>query len=282
MPKYAGWSSTSSSPPCCFSRATTRRPSRARSCPSRATSSVELGGRRALVTGAGRRVGQAIAVGLARAGCDVAVHYHGSASGAEQTARAIRGAGKRAELLQADLNDPQAARGLADQAARVLKRLDVLVNSAAIMVRQPVEEVTPESWDATLDLNLRATFFVSQGAIPHLRRAKGKIVNIADLAGLEPWPAYVPHCVSKAGVVMLTKGLARALAPDIAVNAVAPGAVLLPDEWDDKARDHIRETTPLKRLGAPADVVAAVRFLLSGTDYATGTILVVDGGRLIR
>ena len=236
----------------------------------------------ALVTGAGRRIGQAIAIGLARAGCDVAVHYHGSASGAEQTVRAIRGAGRRAELVQADLTDPHAARGLADQAARVLKRLDVVVNSAAIMVRQPVEDVTPESWDATLDLNLRATFFVSQGAIPHLRRAKGKIVNIADLAGLEPWPAYVPHCISKAGVVMLTKALARALAPDIAVNAIAPGAVLLPEEWDEQSREHIRETTPLNRLGAPADVVAAVRFLLADTDYVTGTVLVIDGGRLIR
>ncbi|HLQ67979.1 MAG TPA: SDR family oxidoreductase [Gemmatimonadales bacterium] len=243
---------------------------------------MRLEGAGALVTGAGRRVGQAIAIGLARAGCDVAVHYHGSASGAEQTAQAIRGVGRRAELLQADLSDPLAARGLADQAARVLKRLDVLVNSAAIMVRQPVEEVTPESWDATLDLNLRATFFVSQGAIPHLRCAKGKIVNIADLAGLEPWPAYVPHCVSKAGVVMLTKALARALAPDIAVNAVAPGAVLLPEDWDEQSREQIRETTPLNRLGTPADVVAAVRFLLADTDFATGTVLVVDGGRLIR
>jgi len=243
---------------------------------------VRLESAGALVTGAGRRIGQAIAIGLARAGCDVAVHYHGSASGAEQTARAIRGAGRRAELVQADLTDPHAARGLADQAARVLKRLDVVVNSAAIMVRQPVEDVTPESWDATLDLNLRATFFVSQGAIPHLRRAKGKIVNIADLAGLEPWPAYVPHCISKAGVVMLTKALARALAPDIAVNAIAPGAVLLPEEWDEQSREHIRETTPLNRLGAPADVVAAVRFLLADTDYVTGTVLVIDGGRLIR
>jgi pteridine reductase len=243
---------------------------------------VRLEGAGALVTGAGRRIGQAIAIGLARAGCDVAVHYHGSVRGAEQTARAIRGAGRRAELLQADLSDPHVARGLADQAARVLKRLDVLVNSAAIMVRQPVEEITPERWNETLDLNLRATFFVSQGAIPHLRRAKGKIVNIADLAGLEPWPAYVAHCVSKAGVLMLTKALARALAPDIAVNAIAPGAVLLPDEWDEQSREHIRETTPLKRLGTPDDVVAAVRFLLADTDYATGTVLVVDGGRLIR
>ena len=243
---------------------------------------MRLEGAAALVTGAGTRIGQAIAIGLARSGCDVAIHYHGSAQGAEETTRAVRAAGRRAELLPADLADAAAARGLADKAARALKRLDVVVNSAAIMTREPVEAVTPESWDATFDLNLRAMFFVSQGAIPHLRRAKGKIVNLADIAGMEPWPAYVPHCVSKAGVIMLTKGLARALAPDIAVNAVAPGAVLLPEQWDDEARNHVRDTTPLQRLGSPDDVVAAVRFLLAGTDYATGTVLVIDGGRLIR
>lgn len=243
---------------------------------------MRLEGAAALVTGAGTRIGQAIAIGLAQSGCDVAIHHRGSADGAQETARAVRAAGRRAELLQADLADAAAARGLADKAARALKRLDVVVNSAAIMVREPVEAVTPESWDATFDLNLRAMFFVSQGAIPHLRRARGKIVNMADIAGMEPWPAYVPHCISKAGVIMLTKGLARALAPDIAVNAIAPGAVLLPEEWDEAAREHIRKTTPLDRLGSPDDVVAAVRFLLSGTDYVTGTVLVVDGGRLIR
>jgi len=244
---------------------------------------VKLAGTAALVTGAGRRLGQAIAVGLARAGCDVAVHYHGSADGAAATAREIRAVSKerRAELLRADLSDAVAAQGLADQAAQALGRLDIVVNSAAIMVRQPIEEVTPESWDATMNLNLRAAFFVSQGALPHLRRAKGKIVNLADVAGFEPWPAYVPHCVSKAGVVMLTKALARALAPDITVNAVAPGPVLLPEAWDPPTRDHIRDTTPLERLGAPADVVNAVQFLLE-SDFVTGTVLVVDGGRLIR
>ena len=243
---------------------------------------MRLEGAAALVTGAGRRIGQAIAIGLAESGCDVAVHYHGSSQGADETAKAVRKAGRRAELVQADLSDAAAARGLADQAVRSLKRLDVVVNSAAIMVRQAVEAVTPESWDATLDLNLRACFFVSQGAIPHLRRTKGKIVNIADLAGLEPWPNYIPHSISKAGVVMLTKALARALAPDIAVNAIAPGAVLLPDDWDQQSREHIRATTPLERIGSPDDVVAAVRFLLAGTDYVTGTVLVVDGGRLLR
>lgn len=243
---------------------------------------MRLEGAVALVTGAGTRIGQAIAIGLAESGCDVAIHYHGSAKGAEETARVVRSAGRRAELLEADLRDANAARALADTAARRLNRLDVLVNSAAIMVRERVEDVTPESWNATLDLNLRAMFFVSQGAISHLRRAKGKIVNLADLAGLEPWPNYVTHCISKAGVIMLTKGLARALAPDIAVNAIAPGAVLLPDAWDQQARDHIRATTPLQHLGSPDDVVSAVRFLLAGTDYVTGSILVIDGGRLIR
>src|SRR3989441_894790 len=282
MPKYAGWSSTSSSPPCCFSRATTRRPSRARSCPSRATSSVELVGRRALVTGAGRRVGQAIAVGLARAGCDVAVHYRGSAAGAGETVERIRAAGRRAELVQADLRDAAAARALPDQAARALGGLDILVNSAGVMRQQRVEEVTPEGWDETLDLNLRAYFFVAQGAIPHLRRTKGRIVNLADEAAFEVWPAYVPHCVSKAGVVMLTKGLARVLAPDITVNAVAPGAVLPPDAWDDAARQRLPRPTPPHRVRRPDAAARGVRYLLEGGDYVTGTTLVVDGGRLIR
>jgi pteridine reductase len=243
---------------------------------------MELAGRVALVTGAGRRVGRAIAEGLGAAGCDVAVHHHGSADGARETVAAIRALGRRAELFAADLRDAVAARGLADRAVAALGRLDILVNSAAVMVRQPVAEVTPESWDATLDLNLRAGFFVAQGAIAHLRRVKGRIVNLADVAGLEPWPAYVPHCVSKAGVVMLTKGLARALAPDITVNAVAPGAVLLPDDWDADTRAQFEATTPLGRLGSPADVVQAVRYLVESADYVTGTVLVVDGGRTIR
>jgi len=241
---------------------------------------MRLAGSAALVTGAGRRLGQAIAIGLAESGCDVAIHYHGSERGAGETARAVRAAGRRAEVLQADLTDAAAAKGLADRAAHALQRLDIVINSAAIMERQPVEDVTPASWNATLDLNLRAPFFVAQGAVPHLRRAKGKIVNLADVGGLEPWPGYVPHSVSKAGIVMLTKALARALAPDIAVTAVAPGPVLLPDEWDDATRARFEQSTPLG-LGTPADVIAAIRFLLE-SDYVTGTVLVVDGGRLIR
>ncbi len=216
----------------------------------------------ALVTGAGRRVGRAIAVGLAGDGYDVAVHYHGSETGAGETLDAVKRLGRAGTLLAADLRDAAAARALADRTVKALGGLHALVNSAAVMVRQPIEDV-------------------AQGSIPHLRRSRGSIVNIADVAAFEPWPAYVPHCVSKAGVVMLTKGLARALAPDITVNAVAPGPVLLPEEWDEATQRHFAETTPLQRLGTPEDVVAAVRFLLTSA-YTTGTVLVVDGGRLIR
>ena len=243
---------------------------------------MELTVRTALVTGAGRRVGQAIAVGLAEAGCDVAIHYHGSRAGAADTARQVGERGRRAVLLAADLRDAARARELAPQAAAGLGgRLDILVNSAAIMVRQPLAEVTPESWDETMDLNLRAAFFVAQGAVPLLRAARGRIVNLADVAGFEPWPQYIQHCVSKAGVVMLTRNLAAALAPEICVNAVAPGPVLLPEAWDDAARERIVASTPLQRLGSPADVVGAVLYFLAN-DYVTGTVLVVDGGRLIR
>jgi pteridine reductase len=245
---------------------------------------VDLTGRAALVTGAGRRVGQAIAIGLARAGCDVAVHFHGSKTGGDETIAQIGQLGRRGVPVPADLRDAGAARAVAPAAAKALGgRLDVVINSAGIMVRQPVEEVTPESWDETLDLNLRAYFFVAQGALPWLRKADGggRIINIADVAAFEPWPHYVQHAVSKAGVVMLTKSLARTLAPAITVNAVAPGAVLLPDSWDDAARERITASTPLQRLGSPTDVVGAVLYLLA-SEYVTGTVLVVDGGRLIR
>jgi NAD(P)-dependent dehydrogenase (short-subunit alcohol dehydrogenase family) len=149
------------------------------------------------------------------------------------------------------------------------------------MVEREFASITAAEWNDALALNLSAAFFVSQGAAPHLRKTRGKIVNLADLAAYEVWPAYLPLNVSKAGVVMLTHGLARVLAPEITVNAVAPGAVLPPDDWPASAREHLAATTPLKRLGTPDDVVRAVVFLLEN-DYVTGVVLPVDGGRLVR
>ena len=243
---------------------------------------MELGGRVALVTGAGRRVGRAIALALADRGMTVGVHHHGSATGAEEVRAAVVAKGGRAELFPGDLTDAEAARQLPQRVASRFGRLDVLVNSAAVMKRLGLEDTTPADWDGILNLNLRAGFFCAQGAAPALRMARGKIINIADLGGLEPWPKYAAHSISKAGVVMLTRILALALAPEVTVNAVAPGAVLVPDDWGADARAHLEKTTPLRRLGSPADVTAAILYLLEGGDYVTGETLVVDGGRLIR
>ncbi|MGE5761962.1 MAG: SDR family oxidoreductase [Gemmatimonadota bacterium] len=242
---------------------------------------MERTGRVALVTGAGRRLGAAIAGGLARAGFDVAVHHYASADGAEATLRAVRAAGRRGERFAADLRDPSAARALPGRVVETLGRLDVLVNSAGVMVQRDFAAITPDDWNDALALNLSAALFTAQGAAPHLRRVRGKIVNLADVAAFEVWPTYLPLNVSKAGIVMLTQSLARVLAPEVTVNAVAPGAVLPPEEWPAEARDHLVATTPLRRLGSPEDVVRAVLFLLD-SDYVTGVVLPVDGGRLVR
>lgn len=220
-------------------------------------------------------------MGLGRAGCDVAVHYHGSADGAETTARSVRAAGRIARKFAADLRDAAAARALPDAVAAAFGRLDILINSAAVMVRREFDEITAADWSDALDLNLSAAFFASQGAAPHLRRARGKIVNLADLAAFEVWPSYLPLNVTKAGIVMLTQALARVLAPEVTVNAVAPGAVFPPDDWPAEGRARLVATTPLRRLGSPDDVVRAVLFLLEN-DYVTGVVLPVDGGRLVR
>jgi pteridine reductase len=243
---------------------------------------MELRGKVALVTGAGRRLGQAMARALAGRGMTLAIHYHASAKGATELRTEIVEGGGQATCFQADLTDAHAARALPAQVVRQLGRLDVLVNSAAVMHRLKLEDTTPEQWDAIVDLNLRSVFFCAQGAAPALRATRGKMINMADLAGLEPWPGFAAHSVSKAGVVMLTKVLALSLAPDVTVNAIAPGAVLVPADYPEEERERLARTTPLRRLGDPSDVVAALLYLLEGGDFVTGQILVVDGGRFIR
>lgn len=241
---------------------------------------MDLRGRVALVTGAGRRVGRALAVALGAEGMTVAVHYHASDAGARETAGMIERAGGKASIVAADLTSDAAA-GLIDDVVRQLGGLDVLVNSSAVMERTPLGEVTAAQWDAMMALNLRAPFLLSQAAAPHLARTRGAIVNIADLAAFETWPAYIPHGISKAGVVYMTRALARTLAPEVRVNGIAPGAVLLPDQWNEDDAAKLRESTPLRRLGSPDDVVGALLYLLRA-DYVTGEIIIVDGGRHVR
>jgi pteridine reductase len=242
---------------------------------------MDLRGRTALVTGAGRRLGRAIAIALGARGMHVAVHYNATAAGAHETAAEIERVGGHAECIQGDLTAPDAPAALVDAAVQALGRLDVLVNSAAVMQRTPVGAVSPGEWDAMFALNLRAPFFAAQAAAPHLAPQKGAIVNLADLAAFETWPSYIPHGISKAGVVQMTRALARALAPDVRVNAVAPGTVLLPDAWPEEAAGRLAASTPLGRLGSPDDVTRAILFLLD-SDYVTGETIIVDGGRHIR
>jgi pteridine reductase len=220
----------------------------------------------------------------------LAIHYHASEQEARDSAREAQEAsgGAEAWTVKADLRESTAPERLVNEVAAHFGSLDVLVNSAAVMVRMPLDEVTPEKWDATFALNLRAPFFCARAAATIMRRGeagrdgtRGAIVNIADLAGLESWPGYIPHGISKSGVIHMTSSLARVLAPDIRVNAIAPGAVLLPESWGPEDAAHLERTTPLRRIGSPDDVAQALLYLLEA-DYVTGDTLVVDGGRHIR
>ncbi len=242
---------------------------------------MEVDGRVALVTGAGTRVGRVIALALGRAGMRVGVHYAGSEKGARETAEEITAMGSDARTMPGDLTDPATAPRLVEHTAKVFGSFDVLVNSAAVMLRTPVGEVLVEDWDAMFALNLRAPFFLSQAAARVMGNSGGAIVNIADLAAFETWRGYIPHSITKAGIIQMTRALAHALAPKIRVNAIAPGPVLLPEGWTQEQADKLIATTPLGHLGSPEDVAQAVLYLLSA-DYVTGETIIVDGGRHIR
>jgi pteridine reductase len=241
-----------------------------------------LTGRVALVTGGAIRLGQAFTQALAERGMRVAVHYHGAKDHATALLRDLRAQGTDAEMFAADLRDAAAPTALINQVVARFGGLDVLVNSAAVMERATVADTTVDQWDDVMHLNLRAPFFLAQQAAPHLAARHGTIVNIADLGGLEPWPQYAAHSISKAGVVMLTKVLATALAPEITVNAIAPGTVMVPDDFNDARREFLSATTPLQRLGSPDDAVQALLYLVERGDFVTGETMVVDGGRLLR
>ena len=237
-----------------------------------------LQGRVALVTGAGRRVGRAIAIALASSGHRVAVHFHGSRDGARETARLIRATGGDADVFRSDLSRAGQPAALVAAVMRAYGRLDLLVNSAASMKRTPLRTVRERDWDDVFALNLRAPFFCSLEAARAMGRRGGAIINIGDHMAFESWPEFVPHRVSKAGVAAMTGALAAALAPRIRVNAVVPGFVLAPDGYPASRRRAFAAATPLKRIGTPDDVAAAVVYLASAT-FVTGETLFVDGGR---
>lgn len=234
----------------------------------------------ALVTGGAVRLGRAVALGLARDGYDLLVTYRSSEPEARELATELDRLGRRCELLAADLTDPHAAQAAADAVGRVFGRLDLLVNSAASFESRPLLEVDAREWDAVMNLNVRAPHLFVRATADLLRQASGSVVNIVDLSAFDPWPARPHHSVSKAALVHLTKVQAQALAPHVRVNAVAPGAVLPPSDMSEARRRALAERAPLRRLGSPEDVVAAVLYL-AGAEYVTGEVLVVDGGRSI-
>jgi pteridine reductase len=239
-----------------------------------------LQGRVALVTGAGRRIGRRVALRLASEGAQVAVHYHRSRAEAEAVVAEIAGGGGEAFSLAADLTRRDDIETLFGTVEERLARLDILINSAAAFFPTPLGETTEEQWDRLLDSNLKSQFFCAQRAAPLLRAGgQGRIVNFASLGGLLAWPRYTGYCVSKAGVIMLTRCLARSLAPDITVNVVAPGTISFPDDAPELAEDYVRKA-PLKRTGTPEDITNAVMYLLQAP-FVTGQVLVVDGGRSI-
>jgi NAD(P)-dependent dehydrogenase (short-subunit alcohol dehydrogenase family) len=243
---------------------------------------MQLQGRWALVTGAGKRIGRVIALELGARGANVVVHHHRSAAEAEAVAASLRSGGVQAITLRADLADAAQARRLASEAETRTGGIALLVNNASNYLRTPFDTITEADWDASLDVNLRAPFVLAWTLGRAMRdRGEGCIVNLTDWAGERPYRHFLPYCVSKAGLIALTKALARELAPAVRVNAVSPGPVLPPAELDADHLAAIVRATPLARLGSPEDVARAIRFLVEEGDYATGSVLHVDGGRSI-
>jgi pteridine reductase len=234
----------------------------------------------ALITGGAVRLGAALTRALAADGYAIVIHYRGSEEEAHGLRDELRAAGTDVALVRADLADTAQVERLAHEAVAAFGRIDVLVNNASVFPAERLEETDADLWDHTLAVNLRAPFLLIRHLAEELRRTRGVVVNMADLAGMQPWAAYAAHSVAKAGLVQLTRVAARSLAPDVRVVGIAPGTVLPPDDMPEEEIRRLAERTPLRRNGAPEDVVKALRYLLSA-DFVTGETLVVDGGRLL-
>src|SRR5580658_9594196 len=235
-------------------------------------------GQVALVTGAAKRIGRSIALRLAADGADVVINYLSSQTEAEELAREIEGMGRRALAVEGDVAQQKDVENIFATIEVEFRRLDILVNNAGMFFAAKFEELTEEQWDRILDTNLKSQFLCAQAAAPMMKRqGRGHIINISSLGGLLAWPLYTHYCVSKAGVIMLTRCLARTLGPEILVNSVAPGTIQFPGELPDE--DYIKRT-PLHRTGTGDDIADAVAYF-AASDFVTGQVLAVDGGRSI-
>ncbi|MGA8102997.1 MAG: 3-oxoacyl-ACP reductase family protein [Candidatus Acidiferrales bacterium] len=234
-----------------------------------------LEGKVALVTGGAKRIGRSISEKLASLGAAVIVNYQNSKAAAGELVGSLQAAGGRAMAWQADVSRRDQVIRMFEAVRAEFGRLDILINNAAIFFPAQFESLTEEQWDRIMNSNLKSTFLCSQAATPLLRASGGQIINMSSLGGLLSWPTYTHYCVSKAGVIMLTRCMARALAPEVRVNSIAPGTIEFPGEVPHE--DFIRRA-PLHRTGTGEDITNAVEYLLSA-DFVTGQTIVVDGGR---
>jgi NAD(P)-dependent dehydrogenase (short-subunit alcohol dehydrogenase family) len=242
---------------------------------------VNYSGKVALVTGAGVRLGRAIALGLARQGCDLVLHCNKSRREASAVAREIQVLGRKARVIAADLSSANKTLKLARDAEKAFGRIDILINSAAVFWPTPLKRLNIKELDAFLDINLKSPYILTSEIGQRMKkRGAGVIINIACVSGLRPWKTYVPYSISKAGVIALTVGTAKLLGPEVRVNAIAPGTVLPPKDMDASQIEAIKAGLPLKKIGSPDDIVAAVLYL-AGAEFVTGQVLCVDGGRSI-
>jgi 3-oxoacyl-[acyl-carrier protein] reductase/pteridine reductase len=238
----------------------------------------ELKGKTALVTGGARRIGREIALALAEAGADVAITYLKSGREARQTAEGIRRHGVRGLPLACDVRDEKSVRNAVKKVAAEFGGLDLLVNNAAVYKTVDFEKMTVRQWDEMFATNVRGPFLVSQAALQFLRLRQGRIIHLGSLGGLRPWATHAHYCASKAALIMLTQVMAKALAPEIAVNCVAPGMIDLGDGRDARFLRHIAGKTPMQRNGSAEEVVRAVMFFATAPQFITGQVLAVDGG----
>jgi 3-oxoacyl-[acyl-carrier protein] reductase/pteridine reductase len=236
-----------------------------------------LSGKSTLVTGGARRVGRGIALALAQSGADVAITWRTSQAEAAETANGIESLGHRALTLECDVRSEASVRSAVAATVERFGRLDVVVNNAAVFESAPLESLTLAQWDAVFETNARGPFLVAREALPHLRAVQGRIVNIGSLGGIHPWASHAHYCASKAAVHMFTQAMAKAFAPEVSVNCVAPGWIEF-DGSDAAQAAHFVAKTPMRRNGSVEDIAQAVLFFAAGPHFVTGQILAVDGG----
>jgi NAD(P)-dependent dehydrogenase (short-subunit alcohol dehydrogenase family) len=236
-----------------------------------------LNGKTALVTGGARRIGRAIALHLAGEGADVTITFRSSATDARETVLAMEAMGRRGQAVACDVRSESSVREAIAATVAFHSRIDILVNNAAVFESVPLDQITVEQWNTVFETNTRGPFLVAREALTHLRRAQGKIVNIGSLGGIRPWAGHGHYCASKAALHMLTEVMAKAFAPEVAVNCVAPGWIAQA-ESDPPTAERFAAKTPMRRNGTANDVAQAVLFFAANPGFVTGQLLTVDGG----